>query len=162
MTDNLEHFYWNELLSKLSHEDRNHAVMVLDDIVVVNFDSIYLRECSLRGPDQLLYILHQKGHGRRFLFLSEDGAVLRQCGAIPIIENVINCFNLNKDTYISDPEWFLQLDANQKIMDKFGTELKELAIVNADKVNLIINEWHDVHPPFSGYAVIADTILPYL
>jgi len=98
MTNNLEQFYWNEVVSKLSHEDRNHAFMIIDDVVVVNFDSIYVRECSLRGPDQLLYLLHQTGQGRRFLFLSEDGAILRYCGAIPIIENVINCFNLNKDT----------------------------------------------------------------
>ena len=70
--------------------------------------------------------------------------------------------SLKEDTYISDPEWFLQLDANQNIMSKFGTELKELAIINADKINLIINEWNDVHPPFSGYTIIAETVLPYL
>jgi hypothetical protein len=91
-------FYWQEISAKLSYEDRNHAVMIIDDVVVINFDAVYLRECGLRGVDQLLYVAHRDGARKRFVFLSEDGAVLKYCGAIPIIENLIECFNLNKDT----------------------------------------------------------------
>jgi hypothetical protein len=95
---NLTEFYWEEVSAKLSYEDRNHAVMVVDDVLIVNFDAVYLRECGLRGTDQVLYIAHKQGAGKRFLFLSEDGAAIKNSGAIPIIENLIECFGLNKDT----------------------------------------------------------------
>lgn len=91
-------------------------------------------------------------------------SVTNYANLIPVCTSAIKLLipNLEEDTYISDPEWFLQLDTNQAIMTKFGTELKELAIINADKLNLIINEWNDVHPTFSGYTTIANNILPYL
>jgi len=91
-------FYWEEIVSKLSFEDRNHAVIVIDDVVVVNFDAVYLRECSIRGADQVLYVAHKFGSGKRFLFLSEDGAIIKHSGALSIIENIINCFSLTEDT----------------------------------------------------------------
>ena len=94
----LEKFYWEEVAAKLSQEDRFRAVIVINDVLIINFDSIYLRECSLRGVDQVLYTAHKHGSGKRFLFLSEDGAAIKNSGAIPIIKNLINCFNLNEDT----------------------------------------------------------------
>jgi hypothetical protein len=65
---------------------------------VVNFDTLFDRECSIRGSDQLTYLLHKLGQGKRFLFLSEDGALLQQSGAVEIIKNIVNCFNLNPGT----------------------------------------------------------------
>jgi hypothetical protein len=69
---------------------------------------------------------------------------------------------LEQDTYLSDPEWFLQLDQNTKIMDKFGSELKPLAIANSEKLDLIYQAWNEVHPNLFGYQTIVDRILPYL
>jgi hypothetical protein len=94
----LEKFYWEKISGVFSYEDRFHAVMIIDDVVMINFDSIYQRECTLRGTDQVLYTAHKHGAGKRFLFLSEDGAAIKNSGAVQIIENLINCFNLNEDT----------------------------------------------------------------
>lgn len=94
---NLFKIYREDLL-KYSFEERNHAVTVVDDVVVINFDSIYLRECGLRGVDQVLYLAHKFGINKRFLFLSEDGAIIKNSGALQVIENIINCFDLNADT----------------------------------------------------------------
>lgn len=69
---------------------------------------------------------------------------------------------LEQDTYLSDPEWFLQLDQNSKIMDKFGSELKSMAIANAEKMEHVYSHWHEVHPNLAGYQQIVDFILPYL
>ena len=69
---------------------------------------------------------------------------------------------LEQDTYLSDSEWFLQLDQNSKIMYKFGSELKSMAIVNAEKMEHVYSNWHEVHPNLAGYRQIVDFILPYL
>jgi hypothetical protein len=69
---------------------------------------------------------------------------------------------LEHDAYLSDPEWFLQLDQNPKIVSKFGSELKELAIANAEKMEHVYSNWHEVHPNLAGYQRIVDCILPYL
>lgn len=94
----LESFYYGYLKPKLSHEDRNHGIMIFDDIIVINFDAVYLRECTLRGVDQLLYLVHKNGKDKRFIFLSEDGAIIKHSGAVQFIINCVECFNLNEDT----------------------------------------------------------------
>jgi hypothetical protein len=66
------------------------------------------------------------------------------------------------DGYISDPEWFSQLDKEKPFMEKFGNEFKQLAIYNADKLNLVYKNWKEVHPPIEGYQSIVDKLLPYL
>jgi hypothetical protein len=72
--------------------------MIFGDIICINFDAVYLRECSLRGVDQLLYLVHKNGKGKRFIFLSEDGAIIKHSGAIQFIINCVECFNLNENT----------------------------------------------------------------
>ena len=96
----LESFYFDYLSSNLSHEDRNHGIMIFGDIICINFDAVYghLRECTLRGVDQLLYLVHKNGKGKRFIFLSEDGAIIKHSGAFQFIINCVECFNLNEDT----------------------------------------------------------------
>lgn len=94
---NLIKFYHYKL-NRINQNNRFNTIIIIDDVIVVNFDCIYERECGLRGVDQLIYQLHKLGQGRRFLFLSEDGANLKQSGAVDIIENVIKTFNLNKET----------------------------------------------------------------
>lgn len=67
-----------------------------------------------------------------------------------------------QDGHISDAEWYLQLDKNPKIMEKFGDELKLMTIDNAEKLNNMYKSWGDVHPDLSGYQQIVDRILPFL
>jgi hypothetical protein len=94
---NLKDFYY-QVVYRTPPSDRYFAIQEQQDVLVVNFDCLYDRECSIRGMDQLLYLLHQKGQGKRFLFISEDGANIRLSGAIEVIKNVINCFGLTADT----------------------------------------------------------------
>jgi hypothetical protein len=68
---------------------------------------------------------------------------------------------VNYDGYLSDPEWFDQLDKEPKFMQKFGAEFKQLAINNADKLDLIYNTWHEVHPDIHGYQKIVDVLIKY-
>lgn len=68
---------------------------------------------------------------------------------------------LKEDCYISDPEWFSQLDEESRFMSKFGNEFKRMAITNAEKLNLIYRYWNEVHPDISGYNKIVNKLLPY-
>jgi len=69
---------------------------------------------------------------------------------------------LEQDDYISDSEWFLQLDKHPKIMVKFGSEIKAMAIANAEKMDKICRSWNEVHPSLEGYQKIVDYIIPEL
>ena len=94
---NLQEFYYQVVCQTLPW-DRFFTIQELQDVIVINFDCLYERECSVRGPDQLIYLLHKLGQGKRFIFLSEDGSLIQQSGAVEIIKNIIQCFNLDKDT----------------------------------------------------------------
>lgn len=94
---NLEQFYY-QIVCQTPPRDRFFTVQELSDVIVINFDCLYERTCGIRGADQLIYLLHKLGQGKRFLFLSEDGALLQQSGSAEIIKNIIQCFNLDKDT----------------------------------------------------------------
>jgi hypothetical protein len=45
-----------------------------------------------------LYYLHKIGQDKRFIFISEDGAILEHSGAIDVINNIIKTFNLTAST----------------------------------------------------------------
>ena len=94
---NLEEFYYQVVCETLPG-DRHNAITLINDVVVINFDCLYDRDYVIRGKDQLLYLAHQIGPGKRFLFLSEDGAIVSLSGAIDIIKNVVNTFGLTVDT----------------------------------------------------------------
>lgn len=95
--NNLVDFYWNKVFA-INQSDRYSTVLEFDDTIVVNFDCIYDREGTIRAKDQLTYYLHTIGKGRRFIFMSEDGAVLSGSGALSIVNNIIKTFNLTIDT----------------------------------------------------------------
>jgi hypothetical protein len=93
----LKEFYYYTLRNIIP-ADRYRAIIEMDDVIVINFDCLYERECTLRGTDQLIYLAHKIGKNKRFLFLSEDGANIQLSGAVNIISNIVDCFGLTKDT----------------------------------------------------------------
>ena len=93
----LEQFYYQVVRNTLP-SDRYVVIQELQDVIVINFDCLYERECAIRGVDQLIYLAHKLGNTKRFLFLSEDGTLIERSGATESIKNIIQCFNLNKDT----------------------------------------------------------------
>lgn len=93
----LEQFYYEKVHS-IFPNDRYRVISEIDDVIIINFDCLFERECAIRGADQLIYQSHQLGQGKRFLFLSEDGTNIRLSGAIEIIKNIIDCFNLDRTT----------------------------------------------------------------
>jgi hypothetical protein len=94
---NLEQFYY-QIICKIPPLDRYFSIQELEDVIVVNFDCMYEKECNLRATDQLIYLLHKIGDQKRFLFLTEDGANIKLSGAAELIENIVDVFNLNEDT----------------------------------------------------------------
>lgn len=93
----LKDFYQN-IVCQIWPSDRYSAILEIHDVIVVNFDCLYDRECSIRGLDQLIYLLHQKGKNKRFIFISEDGANITNSAALRVIENIRDCFLLNEQT----------------------------------------------------------------
>jgi hypothetical protein len=93
----LELFYYKKVCI-IPPCDRYHALLEIEDVIVINFDCLFDRECAIRGADQLIYQAHKLGVGKRFLFISEDGANLHFSGALNIINNIVKCFGLNKQT----------------------------------------------------------------
>lgn len=93
----LRDFYFNKV-APVFPSDRYKSIWIIDDVAVVNFDCLYDREGNIRGTDQLIYQLHKHGIGKRFIFLSEDGALIQLSGAVEVIKNIINCFNLTAET----------------------------------------------------------------
>jgi hypothetical protein len=54
------------------------------------------------------------------------------------------------------------MDSNQQLMQKFGNEIKQIALESSAKFNLCCQHWGDVHPNLLGYQQIVDVILPYI
>lgn len=69
---------------------------------------------------------------------------------------------VKEDSYLSDPEWYVQLDTDPRIMKKFGSELKPMAIANAEKLVLVYEQWNDCHPKLDGFRKIAEQLIPLL
>jgi len=95
--NDLEKFYYTRVFS-VEPNQRYEAIIVIDDVIVVNFDCLFNRDCSIRGVDQLVYLLHKLGIGKRFIFISEDGALITLSNAVEIIKNIVSCFNLTNET----------------------------------------------------------------
>ena len=96
---NLVDFY-HKVVYQTAQKDRYNAITIIDDVVIINFDCLYDRECSIRGMDQLLYLAHKLGNNKRFLFISEDGANIALSNALTVINNLINTFKLTIETCV--------------------------------------------------------------
>jgi len=53
------------------------------------------------------------------------------------------------------------LDRDDRIMEKFGTEFKQMTVTNGEKLKLIYDNWQDVHPNLQGYGQIVDVLVKY-
>ena len=62
-------FYYQKFLSI---EDRYVPITLIDDVMVVNFDSMFDRDYTLRGKDELLFQIHKLGQNKKFLFVFDD------------------------------------------------------------------------------------------
>ena len=91
----LEKFYWEKIVT-IDQKERYTALSHIDDVLVVNFDCIYDREGTLRALDQIIYLCHDHGRGKRFIFISEDGANIGLSGALTVIASTIDCFGLDE------------------------------------------------------------------
>jgi hypothetical protein len=67
---NLEQFYY-QIVCKILPLDRYFPIQELEDVIVVNFDCLYERECGIRGADQLIYLAHKLGKNKRFCLLAK-------------------------------------------------------------------------------------------
>lgn len=69
---------------------------------------------------------------------------------------------LDQDTYLSDPEWYDQMSQDEKIMQKFGLDIKHMTIQNSNKLSLIYKHWQEVHPTLAGYQTITEQLLKWM
>ena len=92
-----KNFFYQKLRA-IDQQSRYETIQIYDDIVVVNFDTIFDRDYTLRGKDELLYKLHEIGKDKKFLFISEDGANLTLSGAREIIKEIVKEFKLTYET----------------------------------------------------------------
>jgi hypothetical protein len=90
--------FFQEKIIPLPYHDRFVTILEIDDVLVVNLDCLFERDYSLRGVDQLIYLLHKSGQGKRFMFLSEDGSIIQLSNAKQVISNIVDIFKLTSDT----------------------------------------------------------------
>ena len=69
---------------------------------------------------------------------------------------------VKEQVYISDGEYFIQLNDNVKFMNKFDYEIKKISVNSLYKSEKSCKKWNDVHPDIYGYTRIVDSILLYL
>lgn len=82
---------------------------------------------------------------------------------VPVIQSACQFLisDIEEDVYLSDPEWFLQLDENAEIVKKFNIELKTMAIKTSDKYSKLIAKWNDCHPTIEGYQKITEKLISF-
>lgn len=69
---------------------------------------------------------------------------------------------LEKDVYLSDFEWFPQLNDCPEFKDKFGKELAEVALASSRKFDLLCQHCGDCHPNLAGYRILVEKIEKFL
>ena len=91
-------FYWSKYLLNFTQEQRYVPLLEMGEFLVVNFDCMFERDYTLRGKDELLFLLHQHGKDKKIIFLTEDGVSLSLSGADRLIQNAISVLGLTQDT----------------------------------------------------------------
>jgi hypothetical protein len=82
---------------------------------------------------------------------------------VPVISSATKLLipELDRDVYLSDPEWYSQLAKDQRFMSKFGEEFKPMTIDAETKLALIYKHWKEVHPDLQGYQQLTDVLVKY-
>ena len=83
---------------------------------------------------------------------------------IPIIPSATQSLipEVTENVYLSDFEWFPQLDNSRLIKEKFGSELKQITLDSSKKFDLSCAHWNDVHPDLPAYQSLVKIIQNYL
>ncbi len=63
------------------------------------------------------------------------------------------------DVYVSDFEYFIQLNNNKDFMDKFDIEFKQLMLDSSKKFEVCCKYWNDVHPNIQGYQQLVNILI---
>jgi len=93
----MRNFFYDIYLN-LTADQKSSVIVEVNNTLVVNFILLFERDYSISAADQLIYQLHKLGQGKRFLFVFDDGVLLRMTNAVEIIKNIIKTFNLNSDS----------------------------------------------------------------
>ena len=63
------------------------------------------------------------------------------------------------DVYVSDFEYFIQLNNNKDFIDKFDIEFKQLMLDSSKKFEVCCKYWNDVHPNIQGYQQLVNILI---
>jgi len=122
----LEHFFWTTYLN-YPWDDRLVPILEIEDVVIVNPSTIFERNYSLMGVDQMIYQAHKIGAGKRFIFMFEDGANTTLSGGVELVKNIVKTFNLTPDKCV------------MFCRDDLEEELPEVQLIKQDSVHMWIN-----------------------
>lgn len=128
-TNTLERFFWQVYLNR-EWEERAVPIMVIDNVLIINFNCFFDRDYSLSGVDQLLYKVHALGSGKRFIFMFEDGINPFLSGSVEIVRSLVKLFNLNKATGL--------------IFARDEIDIPEIKLIIEDSIRKWINVLHPV------------------
>jgi hypothetical protein len=81
--------------------------------------------------------------------------------AIPSATQLI-VSELEEDVYLSDFEWFPQLNDHKDFFDKFKDEIRPIALASSRKFELLCNHCGDCHPNLLGYKILVKNFEKYL
>lgn len=96
---NLTTFFWTVYLNR-SWAERSIPIFEIEDVIAINFNSMFDRNYAFMGTDQLIYQIDKIGQGKRFIFMFEDGCNPILSGGIEIVKLIIKKFNLTTETCI--------------------------------------------------------------
>lgn len=94
---NLTKFFWQVYLNR-PWADRDIPILEIEDVVAINFNSMFKRNYAFMGTDQLIYQIDKVGEGKRFIFMFEDGCNPILSGGTEIVKLIIKKFNLTTET----------------------------------------------------------------
>lgn len=95
----LTKFFWQVYLNR-PWADRSIPIIEIEDVIALNFNSMFDRNYAFMGTDQLIYQVDKIGQGKRFLFVFEDGCNPILSGGIEIVKLIIKKYNLNTETCV--------------------------------------------------------------
>lgn len=93
----LTKFFWTVYLNR-SWAERSIPIFEIEDVIAINFNSMFDRNYAFMGTDQLIYQVDKVGEGKRFIFMFEDGCNPILSGGIEIVKFIIKKFNLTTNT----------------------------------------------------------------
>jgi hypothetical protein len=102
--------YWEFNFKHSTWERATNPIIIYNDWLFVNLDSVFNRDGGLDGVNQLIYKIHELGRDRKIFFLNTDGVNLITSGSIEVIKFTIETLNLDETSCVVTTRQHITLD----------------------------------------------------